>query len=559
MREGPDKRRDPNKMGRLWVCTNCQRFPWQSEHFGQQLADTGAILMTTVDWLVMIAYLAGMLWLAVSIGRSQRTAEDYFLGGQSLSSGSLAASTIATQCSTNSLLGAPAFVGFTAGGGLIWLQYELAVPLAMAALLWLLIPARRGGSASVYGILEQELGSTARRLASACFLLFRGVATGVTIYGVSLVLALILEVPYTLAVLLLMGVTIVYDLLGGLRAVVISDVIQLILLTVTVLVSLALLVNSSGWDAIFAQRTTTLVNDWGTTGNSYGFWPMLIGGFFLYAAYYGCDQSQAQRVLAAESDAGSQRVLLYNGLFRFPLVLAYCLLGLALGAYAGANPSFIDALPLTTTGTPNFNLVFPRYVLDQFSAGFVGLVLVGLLAAAMSSIDSAINSLSAATIEDFVRPFRKLDEQAALRWSRLTTLGWGVFAIVFSFQVEQIAPTVLEAINKIGSMANGPLLALFCLALLLRGVTETAAIAGFGLGLLANFMAAWLLPELSWLWWNPLGFVVAFGTGWLGSAVRGKQITRRRYEGPPLQRETRLLFGAAAVILIVCVGFQRLN
>ena len=515
--------------------------------------------MTSIDWLVMILYLAAMLWLAFRIGRSQRNAEDYFLGGQRLSSGSLAASTIATQCSTNSLLGAPAFVGFTAGGGLIWLQYELAVPLAMAALLWLLIPARRSGSASVYGILEDRLGATTRRLASACFLVFRGVATGVTIYGVSLVLALILDVPYVLAVLLLMGVTILYDLLGGLRAVVISDVIQLVLLTATVLISLLLLLGNHGWDALLAERTTTLVNDWGLDGNSYGFWPMLLGGFFLYTAYYGCDQSQAQRVLAADSDQGSQRVLLYNGLFRFPLVLAYCLLGLGLGAYAAQTPEFIASLPLTGAGTPNFNLVFPQYVLSQFSAGFVGLVMVGLLAAAMSSIDSAINSLSAATIEDFVRPFRKLDDREALRWSRVTTLGWGLFAIVFSFQVEQIAPTVLEAINKIGSMANGPLLALFCLALLRQGISERAAIAGFVLGLVGNLLVAWQLPMVSWLWWNPLGFFIAFSAGSVGSMLLGMKPGWRRYEGPPLRAPTGTLLIATVIILGVCIGFERLS
>ncbi|MEM6708884.1 MAG: sodium:solute symporter [Pseudomonadota bacterium] len=520
--------------------------------------------MSAIDWFVMIVYLLGMLLLAFWLGRRQQSAEDYFLGGQALPSSALAASTIATQCSTNSLLGAPAFVGFTVGGGLIWLQYELAVPLAMAALLWLLVPARRGGSASVYGILEAGLGRNARRLASACFLLFRGVATGVTIYGVSLVLALILDVPYALAVVLLMGVTLLYDLLGGLRAVVISDVIQLALLTLTVLVSLAFLVNDFGWAALFADRTTTLVNDWGVDGNSYGFWPMLIGGFFLYTAYYGCDQSQAQRVLAASTDEGSQRVLLLNGLCRFPLVLAYCLLGLGLAAFARANPAFIDALPLTAAGTPNFNLVFPRYVLDVFGPGFVGLVMVGLLAAAMSSIDSAINSLSAATMEDFVRPQRTakgdaMDGSNALFWSRATTLFWGLFAVAFSFQVEQIAPTVLESINKIGSMANGPLLALFCLALLFKGVKERAAISAFLMAIAVNGAVAWLAPQVSWLWWNVIGFFVALGGAVLLQRVGGGEpLSSRGYVGPPLERQTRILALAALAIFGVCLALQRI-
>ncbi len=139
-----------------------------------------------------------------------------------MSPSALAASTIATQCSTNSLLGAPAFVGFVTGGGMIWLQYELAVPLAMLALLWLMLPARRYGITSIYEILEIRLGRHTRLTAAACFLLFRGVATGVTIYASALVISLILELDMVTAVLLIMTGTLLYDYLAGMSAVVIS-------------------------------------------------------------------------------------------------------------------------------------------------------------------------------------------------------------------------------------------------------------------------------------------------------------------------------------------------
>ena len=99
--------------------------------------------MQILDWLVVWVYLIGLLAMAVYLSRKQGSSDDYFLGNHQLSAKALAASTIATQCSTNSLLGAPAFVGFAAGGGMIWLQYELAVPIAMLALLWLMLPAWR--------------------------------------------------------------------------------------------------------------------------------------------------------------------------------------------------------------------------------------------------------------------------------------------------------------------------------------------------------------------------------------------------------------------------------
>ena len=211
--------------------------------------------------------------------------------------------------------------------------------------------------------------------AAACFLLFRGVATAVTIYGSALVIALILDIGFVSAVALLMIATLLYDYFGGLTAVVISDVVQLALLVGAVIYALFFIGDLIAWDFSAAERTQTLVNDWGLTGQDYGFWPMLIGGIFLYAAYYGCDQSQAQRILAARSESETAQVLLLNGLCRFPIVLLYCFLGLGLAALAAIDPQIIERLPETEAGSKNLNLVFPTFVLSYFQPGFVGLIM----------------------------------------------------------------------------------------------------------------------------------------------------------------------------------------
>jgi SSS family transporter len=514
--------------------------------------------MTILDWLVIAAYLSAMLALSARLGASQRTRKDYYLGGNAMGALPLATSTIATQCSTNSLLGAPAFVGFVAGGGMLWLQYELAVPLAMLALMFLLAPIRAQGHISVYGFLEERLGTGARLAASLCFQLFRGVATGVTVYGVALVLTLLMDIGYTTAVVILMGFTIAYDVLGGMRAVVISDVVQLVLIVAAVAVTILMLVGQTEPSAMLElERTRALDFNWGVAGEeSYGFWPMLIGGLFLYAAYYGCDQSQAQRVLAARTTLASDRVLLLNGLLRFPLVLLYCLLGLALAAYASHYTDFMTALPRTSSGEPNLNLVFPVYVLGNFPPGLVGLVMVGIFAAAMSSIDSALNSLSAATVEDLLNRQGQLGERRLFLLSKVATLGWGVFAVMFSYQVERIAPTVLEAINKIGSMANGPLLALFVTALVKpdgRGA-QSIALTGFAAGLTSSFILWIYFPQVSWLWWNVSGFVVAMTVTVLAGMV--PRATTLSYR--PSVPNARALLGMTAVILVVCAVLQQL-
>ena len=516
--------------------------------------------MSTLDWWVIGAYLLAMLALAAWLGLRQTDRSDYYLAGNNLPSWALATSIVATQCSTNSLLGAPAFVGFVSAGGMLWLQYELAVPLAMLVLCAGFMPLRRARVISIYAFLEQRLGLASRLLASACFLFFRAVATGVTVYGAASIIELISGISFSVAIALLMGITIVYDLLGGIRAVVISDVVQMFLLLSAVVLALCWLQQpllDHYAQLSEAGRTQTLVNDWGLrSGNNYGFWPMLFGGLFLYVAYYGCDQSQAQRLLSAGNVEQTQRVLTLNSLLRFPLVLSYCLLGLGLAAYAIEHPDFTASLPLTQAGEPNYNLVFPAFVQREFAAGLAGLTMVGLFAAAMSSIDSALNSLSASTVEDFIARFSHLSERQLFLYAKLTTLFWGVFAVLLSYQVEHIAPTVLEAINKIGSMANGPLLALFSVAVVIPGAGQKAAITGFAAGLVSNLTVALLLPQISWLWWNIIGFGAGISTALVVALTQGRPLRVHRHDLHIHRRYVLLLLGMAALIVTVCLSIQ---
>jgi len=526
----------------------------------ERLSDAEIGSLASLDWWVVGLYLAGMLSLAVVLGRRQTSARDYYLGGGSLPAPALATSILATQCSTNSLLGAPAFVGFSSAGGLIWLQYELAVPLAMLALAALFPPIYRSRPISVYAFLEERLGRRARRLASGAFLFFRGVATGITVYGVASILGLITGISYTASVALLMGVTVAYDVLGGMRAVVISDVLQMVLLLAAVSLALyALFPYLIDFGDALNSRSRPLTNDWGLSGNSdFGFWPMLFGGLFLYTAYYGFDQSQAQRLLAARDPKALQQILILNGLLRFPIVLAYCLLGLGLAAYALANPAFIDTLPKTAAGAPNINLVFPQFVLADFPAGLAGLAIVGLFAAAMSSIDSALNSLSASTLEDYFPAAGGAQGPRRFFLSKVVTLLWGLFAIGFSFTVEVIADTVLEAINKVGSLVNGPLLALFLLALTARSRRESHALGAFVIGLSTNLII-WLgFPSVSWLWWNVTGCAATLGAYAMADLNDGRGLRApAAVDWTALPRSSASVLGAAALgILLLLLIIQ---
>jgi SSS family transporter len=477
--------------------------------------------MAVIDWLIVVAYLAAMLGLSAWLGRGQRNDRDYFLAGNSLGPLPVALSTMATQCSTNSLLGAPAVVAF--GAGLLWLQFELALPLAMIVLLLFFFPVfRRLRLISLYEFLELRFGTGTRLTVSAVFQFLRAFSTGVTLYGVGQVLVVCLDIPFWLAVLLLGAVTVVYDILGGMKAVVWSDVIQLVFMAGAMVAALWLAVSlAGGWESVLAS---TAGDRWQTfdfqghglgDGSDYGFWPVLIGGFFLYIAYYGCDQTQAQRELATRDINATRKALLLDGLLRFPFVLVYCLFGIALAAYVTKFPEFLENQTLWENGELNYNRVVPAFVLGHFPPVAIGFVVAALFAAAMSSLDSTLNSLSALTVEDWLKRFLPDRTASSIGVSRLVTAFWGIVCLASAFVAGDIAPTIIEAVNKVGSFLNGPLLGLFTVGLLMRKIGQTHALTGFVLGLAINAWCWLQHPEFSWLWWNVFGWVVAVGTAWL--------------------------------------------
>lgn len=480
--------------------------------------------LATVDWVIIGLYCLGLLGMAAWLSRRQFDREDYYVGGRDIGPWPVGLSIMATQCSTNSILGAPAFVAFAAGGGLVWLQYELAVPLAMIVLMLFMMPVfRHFDLVSVYAYLERRFDLPTRLTLSGLFLFVRAFATAVTVYSVAIVIDLITGVGFFGAVLILGVFTVIYDVLGGIRGVIYSDVIQLLILVMMLVVVLVSLVDAAGgasamWNGFSAERRVTL--DFSShglgDGETFAFWPMLLGGLFLYVSYYGCDQSQVQRQLSSRNIDGTNSALLINGVLRFPLVLLYCMVGVGIAVYATQQPGFVAALP-SKGDVPEYNLAVPLYMINALPVGLVGLSLVALFAAAMSSLDSVLNSLSATTMEDFVRRFHRGEwsPRRELVISRVLTATWGAITLAMAFYVGDIAPTVLEAINKIGSLANGPILAVFALGLLTRRVGGVHAIPAFLAGIAFNGFCWLYLPDVSWLWWNVFGFALTY----LGACV----------------------------------------
>lgn len=466
--------------------------------------------MNWLDYLIIIGYVAGLLYLGYAF-RDNRSGKDFFLGGRSFGWFPLALSTAATQLSAVSFISAPAFVGLKPEGGMMWLTYEFAVPLAMLFLMVILVPPMyRAGIVSVYGYLERRFGTSTRVLLSGVFQISRAFATGVMIYTAALILKGVMDIPMAQTILLTGVVTIVYSLQGGMRAVVYGDMVQMLVLLVGIVICLvAGLQLLGGWEAFSdaLDRSRLEVLDFQSAGlegrNDFGFWPMLIGGFFLYVSYYGTDQSQVQRLFSASSMDTVRKTLLTNGLMRFPITLAYCVMGLVIGTFALTNADFGAKIP-----TDQLDLMLPIFIRDYLPHGLIGLLIVAIFAAAMSSLSSAVNSLSAASVEDFFNRRSQLSPERYLRLSKWFALGWGLICVVLAFFVGDIADTVIEAINKIGSVFYGPMLATFLAAIALPRVNAAGANAGLLVGVAFN-VYLWLgVPSVFWFWWNAIGAVV---------------------------------------------------
>lgn len=485
--------------------------------------------MNILDWMVIASITAlviGMSWL---VGRRQKNQSDYYLGGRSIPFWLAGASLAANQVSAISLVGAPAFIALKTGGGLRWLQYELAIPLAMLFIISFLLPAySRLGGATIYEYLEHRFGKTSRYALGFVFLLSRSLGAGVVLLATSYVAGVFLGFELRITILLIATVALIYTVFGGIRADIYTDLLQLVILwlsSAACIVVLAVLL-CGDWSIPAAAAERISIFEFESTGlgdgETFSFWPMLFGGFFLYISYYGCDQSQAQRLLAAGGADGARKALVFNALVRFPVVLTYCAIGVLMIPFLARTPDFAETL---RSLPPDY--LMPHFFTRYLPTGLLGFVVAGMLAASMSSLDSAINSLSAVTWEDFARRLYPRLEFMSDRWklisSRLITLFWGCFSTAFALRIAGGSETVIELVNKIGSAFYGPVAGVFALGIFTRRAREAHAMAGFAAGFGLNILL-WMFFEgaVSWMWWNLGGFALTLATGSLGSIIASK-------------------------------------
>ena len=539
--------------------------------------------MNWIDYAIVGIYIVFFLGMGYFF-KDNKDSKDYFLGGRSMGWFPLSLSTMATQLSAISFISAPAFVGLKLGGGMKWLTFEFAVPLAMICIMLFIIPPLfRSGVVSIYEFVEKRFSASTRLVLSVVFQISRALGTGVMVYTIAIILQAVLDIDYIYTILIISVITIVYSWQGGMKAVVWGDAIQMILLFGGLLVCLVY-----GWQLV--QDAGGLANGFDPDrlqvidmnlgigpDQEYGFWPMLIGGFFLYVSYYGCDQTQAQRMLSAKNEKTIRQLLLANGVLRFPVVFIYCTMGLIIGSLVSLSPEFMADIASTTQkhfpqeyASTGFkaDLMIPVFIIRYLPHGFIGLLMVAIMSAAMSSLSSTVNSLSAVSVEDFFnRGKKKLEGAAYMRISKYAVVFWGVVCIAFSFLFGGNKNTVIEIINAIGSVFYGPVLVTFILAIFSKRVNHIGMNAGIITAVLINLMFSSTIQgifgfdlgiEIFWIWLNFTGvlisLVVAYVVSFLTPAIpikKGETIAFKVKRSDIFSKEVYILVAYFVLILIV--------
>jgi SSS family transporter len=481
--------------------------------------------LAAIDIAVIVLYVLGTTLVGVWFTRRQRDLRTYFVGDREVAWWLVLISIVTTETSAVTFLSVPG-LSFDRDGDMTFLQLSLGYVVGRIVIAWLLLPQYfKGELFSAYQVLQRRFGPSVQRTASLLFLLTRTVADGLRLYLAGLLLHSCTQWDIEMSVLAMAGVTLAYTFLGGMKAVIWTDVVQFILKIGGALVAAAVILTQlpDGWHTFWQTADESgklVVFDFDRSlTRPFTFWAGLIGGSFFTMASHGADQMMVQRYLCSRSLGQARTALVLSG---FVILLQFTLfLLIGIGLFVLVRTGQMSPPPQTRNDE-----VFGYFIVHNLPVGLVGLVIAAVLAAAMSTLASSLNSSAAATVTDFYRPLRPgRDESHYLRVGRGMTVFWGLAQIAVGLAAVQFQKegSVVNDVLLVAGFSTGMILGLFVLGSLRRAVQSWAALTGLLAGFVAVF-AVWLPPRfgyagLAWPWYAPVGtlvtVLVALGVQWL--------------------------------------------
>ncbi|MCB9899642.1 MAG: sodium/solute symporter [Planctomycetes bacterium] len=471
--------------------------------------------LAALDGVVVLAYLLLLVLIGAAFARGNRVLDDYLLAGRSLRWWSAGLSIHGTQISAITFLATPALAYAT---DLRYLPTWAAILFMAPVVTVLYLPFfRRFDATTAYVYLERRFSPAVRVLASVAFMLFQLARLAIVLYLPALALGAVTSLPTWLAILVMGGLCTLYTVLGGLRAVVWTDVLQVAVLLGGVGLALGLALSDvGGASAALADARShgkLLAWDGAFRWTDAGSWSLMIGAFFLQFGPYTTDQAVVQRYLAARDERSAARAIWLNGWMSVPAALLFPTLGAALWIWFRARP---DALPL---GMAN-DEVFPVFMSTRLPPGVAGLVVAGLLAAVMSTLDSSLHSVASAFVEDVHRKLRPaLDDAARLRLARRVTVSVGVLATGAALVLARwdTASLFLVFQTAVGLLSSG-VAGAFLLGLLTRRAHASGVLVGMAA---ATGLLVWVtwFTRLHPFWYGFVGIAACVLVGGLASLL----------------------------------------
>ena len=479
--------------------------------------------MTGLDFGIVAVYVLACTALGAWLGAGAKGIKGYFLGEGDIPAWAVMISIVATETSTATFLSVPA-IAFR--GDFTYLQLAFGYVLGRMIVASLLLPAYfRGEIATAYEILQGRFGGTTRTVASLMFLVARTLGDGLRLLLAALVLRELTGWPIVVAIAAMGLATVVYTYLGGLRAVIWTDVIQFNVYTIGAVVALFVLVEAlpGGWAELWrtgaeAGKFRTLDFRFDLT-EPYTFWAGLIGGLVLNTATHGADHLMVQRYLTARTQGQAAGALIASGFVVLVQFALFLLIGVGLYVLFAVHP---PDRAIRIDGQ------FAYFIVRYLPTGLRGLVVASIFSAAMSTLSSSLNASASSTVNDLYRPlFPKTDERQLLRLSKALTAAWGLAQVGVAIGAMNLRDNAVNNALAIASFVTGILLGLFLLGILTRRVGQRAALIGMLAGMTAVSYAKFgprlppsLYPvsgALAWPWYALVGSSTTIAAGLLAS------------------------------------------
>jgi len=470
-----------------------------------------------LDYSIFVVYLIATVLVGVLFVREQRTIKDYFLAGRSMGFIVLAISVIASLFSGISYLGAPSEVyAHDLSFLLVGLSFFICTPTTALVFLPFFYRAK---FYTAYHYLEERFSVGIRTLASTMFitrvLLWLALAT----YAPALALQQVTGIPLWVPILITGALTTFYTTLGGMKAVIWTDVMQFCVLfggqAAILIVALTRIPDGvAGAYQIGLEGGKFVLNLSLDPTVRITLWGLIIGGAFMNLVQMATDQVSVQRYMTAASLKEARRSLWLHLGMTLPVISVFYVSGVVLYAFYQVHGD-----PLATGHITKADQILPYFVINELPMGLPGILIAAIYAASMSTISAGINALTTATLVDFYQRLWRPNPEPArqLRLARYLTLFYGTLVLVLAFVVEKMG-TLLEASNKAIGLVGGPLLGLFLLGILVRRANAKGAVVGWIAGV-AVLLPMCFMTNVSFLWYAMVGCLTTMTIGYLVSLV----------------------------------------